>query len=273
MRIVSWLAVCLMCFSGLKLTGQEDFNYAGARSGGMANASVTFSDMWAVFNNPAGLAGLEYQSIGVFYENRFLMPETGYGSLLYTAPLGGGNLGVSASYFGYSLFSSNKIGLAYAQKLFSNVSMGVQIDYLSHFQTDYYGNLHALTFDIGILSKPTDNFAIGFHVFNPLNLSYFSDNTFKMPVVLKFGLSYLFSKELLLALETGKSINGEVPLIKLGLEYLMTESFALRTGFSGKPFDYSFGMGYNSGDIQIDIAYTYHQILGSTPKVSVNYVF
>ncbi len=256
------------------LCSQDNHFVGGARSGGMADASVTLRDSWAVFNNPAALSGIEGKEFGLFYENKFMIPATGRGALLYTSPLGGGNFGVGISHFGFELFQSNVIGLAYALQLFNTVSMGVKADYVSAFQSDIYGNLNALTFDVGILATPTDEFAIGFHVFNPLNLSYFDDNVHKMPVIFKLGFSYLFNDQLLFALETGKAINGFIPVFKMGMEYNIMNSFALRAGFcANNGIEYSFGLGYMMEHINFDLAFAYHQILGNTPKVSLNYVF
>ncbi len=250
-----------------------EYHVAGARSGGMANANVTLQDAWSVFNNPAGIAKLENSGLGVFYENRFMLKEAGYGAFSFNTPFGGGNLGLGIYNFGFSAFQTNKIGIAYAQQLFQSVSMGVQIDYISILQSEYYGNIHGLTFDIGIIAEPIENFYLGFHAYNPLNFGYLVDIDERIPVTYKFGVSYLFSKSLLAAIETGTAINGDIPIIKFGLEYKAGDALFLRTGISGKPIEYNFGIGYVFNQMSFDIAYSYHQYLGSSPKISVNYVF
>jgi len=251
---------------------------AGARAAGMANAGITNLDNWAVFNNPAGYAWLNNKAVGVFYENRFLMKETGYGAMAFSSPLFGGNVGLGFSHFGYSLFQSDKIVLGYSQQLFKGFSMGLQVNYFSVRQSEYYGNLNAVTFEAGVLAKPNDRLSIGAYVFNPINLSYFEDNQSKMPVTLRIGMSYLFSKSLLLSVETGKSINGYTPVFRTGIEYYINEQFALRTGIALVPVEYSFGLGYNNvfgnkNKFGFDLAFAYHEVLGSTPKLSVNYEF
>lgn len=274
MRKKLTLLLIFICCNFVLLSQVHDIN-AGARSSGMANASVTLQDVWSVFNNPAGLAGVENTTLGLFYENRFGLKETGYGSVAFSSPFAGGSFGFGFSNFGYSLFQTNKFGIAYAQQLFSSVAMGVQIDYFSILQSEYYGNLHALTFDIGILAKPTDEFSIGFHAFNPLNLSYLSDlDGEKLPVILKLGLSYLFSKNLLIAIETSKALNAQVPVAILGFEYNFNRNLVLRTGVVFEdPIEYSFGLGYLFSNVQFDLGFHYHRILGASPNVSFNYAF
>lgn len=270
-----YLIIIFILLIALKAFPQFNENVTGARSGGMADASATLQDVWSVFNNPAGIAGLNTTKLGLFYENRFGLKETGYGAVAFATPMANGNLGFGMTHFGYSLFRTSKFGLSYAQQLFPSVAMGVQIDYFSIMQSEYYGNIHALTFDIGLLSNPTDEFTIAFHAFNPLNLSYLSDlDGEKLPVILKLGLSYVFSNQLLIAVETAKALNAEVPVLKLGFEYLYKENLYLRTGvIMDSPFEYSFGVGYLFSEFSFDLGFQYHQILGPTPQASFSYAF
>ncbi|MDD3741227.1 MAG: hypothetical protein PHH30_08295 [Bacteroidales bacterium] len=274
-RIIFIIFFVVFWFSGYT----QSISYvAGARAAGMGNAGITNQDTWAVFNNPAAYSWLSNKAVGLFYENRFLMKETGYGAMAFSSPLFGGNIGFGFSHFGYSLFQSDKIALGFSQQLFKGFSMGLQVNYFSVRQSDYYGNLNSVTFEAGILSKPNDNLSIGAYIFNPLNLSYFEDSDLKMPVAVRLGLSYLFSKSLLLSLETGKAINGDTPVFKTGIEYLLNEDFALRAGLALAPVEYSFGLGYNNSfgnknKIGFDLAFAYHEVLGSTPKLSINYEF
>ena len=151
--------------------------------------------------------------------------------------------------------------------------MGILIDYFSIRQGGVYGSLNAINFELGLLSRPNENFAIGAHVFNPLNFSYFEDSDLRMPIAFKLGFSYLFSKSLLIAVETAKAINGYMPILRTGIEYSINNQFALRTGVAVAPVEYTFGMGYNSGSVIFDLAFAYHEILGSTPKLSISYAF
>lgn len=264
--------VCLLLAMGSTYS-QLDYHIGGARSGGMANASVTLEDTWSVFNNPAGLANLENSGLGLFYENRFLVKETGYGAMAFNMPLGNGNAGVALNSFGYSKFQSNKIGFSYAQELFSRISMGVKINYLSIIQSLDYGNIHGVTFDLGLLVSITDDFTLGFHAFNPLNLSYLVDIDEHIPVTYKLGLSYLYENRLLLAIETGQSIHGDIPIFSCGFDFYAGNNLYFRAGVSAKPIEYTFGMGYEFSPILFNIAFAYHQYLGSTPKISINYEF
>ncbi len=267
------LSLFILLFFTCVVFAQSEYSFAGARSAGMANAGVTLSDNWAVMNNPAAMSGIERPIAGIFYENRFLLKETGYGALAFTSPMMGGNVGLGITHFGYSLYQSDKFSFGYAQQLFKTISMGVNIDYISVRQSGMYGNLNAINFELGFLAKPSDNFAIGAHVFNPLNLTYFEDSDLRMPIAMKLGFSYLFSNSLLVAVETAKAINGYVPIVKTGIEYTINNQFSMRTGIALAPVEYTFGLGYHAHSIVFDLAYAYHELLGSTPKISVSYEF
>ncbi len=270
------IGLILVCFSYAART-QTITSTGGGRSAGMANSGLTNQDVWAVFNNPAAYSWLSNKTAGVYYENRFLMKETGYGALAFSSPLFGGNLGFGFSHYGYSMFQSDKFALGFSQELFKNFALGLQLNYFSVRQTEYYGNLNSITFEAGVMAKPNEKLSIGAYIFNPVNLSYFEDPDLKMPVALRLGFSYVFSKSLLLSVETGKAINGYTQVFRSGIEYSINEQFAVRTGVALSPIEYSFGLGYKNyiqkNKIGFDLAFSYHEVLGSTPKLSINYEF
>lgn len=252
---------------------QNDDNYSGARSAGMGKAGLTLTDAWSVLNNPAGTATLSNYNLGLYYESRFLMKELSNVAFVFTSPLMSGNINFATTFFGYSTFSQTKFALGYSQQLFRNFYMGLQLNYFLINQSEYYKNLNSMTFELGINYKIIQNLNIAAYVFNPINAGYFENYSTKMPIAMKLGLSYLFSNKFLIAIETGKAINGIIPVFKAGLEYTLRNHFAFRAGIALKNIEYSAGFGYFNDNLRIDIAYSYHQILGHTPKISVNYAF
>ena len=50
----------------------------GGRAAAMGGSSVASQGLWAMQNNPAGMANLDKISFGLYYENRWLLPETAY---------------------------------------------------------------------------------------------------------------------------------------------------------------------------------------------------
>lgn len=243
---------------------------AGARGAAMANAALTFTDINSIFVNQAGLGYLEKPAITVYGERRFLFAE-GLNSFL----LGGalpteklGTFGLSVHYFGYGAYNEQKIGLAYAKKLFKRFSIGAQFNYLAT-RIDQYGTAHNLTFELGILSKVTKHFHLAAHVFSPVRLRL--PNGDYIPSMFKVGAAYLPSKQLRLTAEVEKDL--ERPLNgRFGLEYRPIQVLYVRAGVSTTPVVASFGLGLHLRALRIDVATNYHQVLGFTPALSVTYV-
>lgn len=92
-------------------------NYpVGAQNMGMADASVALPSVWSIYHNQAALAFLSGTNISAYYENRFNFPEFSVKSLAFATALQSGTFGFNYTNFGFSKYSDNKIGLAYALK-------------------------------------------------------------------------------------------------------------------------------------------------------------
>jgi hypothetical protein len=90
----------------------------------------------------------------------------------------------------------------------------------------------------------------------------------KMPASFRIGGHYQFPKMVLLTVETEK--NSENPfIVKSGLEFSPVKNLSLRFGVSGKPVNYTAGIGFQTGKITTDIGFSYHGNLGLTPSVSI----
>ena len=112
----------------------QGLHFSGSRSNSLANASVCLSDVYAYHNNPAKLSSIEDVSIGISYENRFLMKELQNQSFAIAIPLKYGVLSFGGNTFGYQNFRTFKTGVGY--------SMFLTKDFHSHlfFEDDYYHN-------------------------------------------------------------------------------------------------------------------------------------
>ncbi len=244
----------------------------GARSAGMGRASVSLTDFWSIQNNPAGMALAERMAAGVYYENRFLMPELAMKSAALIVPSRFGVLGVSFNQFGYSNFNENKLGLAYARSFGPGLRIGLQLDYLSTRFGGGYEGMDNLTFELGVQSNISEKVILGAFVFNPVRarLSDYTDE--RIPVVLRFGLTYLISDQLIAVGEVEKNTGRDADL-RFGLEYAFNHMFYARTGLAVNPGLFTFGAGIDFGNLRFDIAASMHQILGVSAQSSLIYHF
>lgn len=262
----------LALLSGLYSFAGGENHPVGARSTGVANASVTFFDLWSVHHNQAGLAGMDSLAVGVYYQNRFLTNELSLKGAAIAVPIGPGTFGVSFNNFGYSQYSENKFALAYAMKFGPNLRAGVQMDYLQTRIGEGYGSQGAVAAELGIQAQLIEDLWLGVHVFN-LNRAKIGDyNNERTPTILRLGLSYTFSEKLLLAVETEKDIDLEASY-KFGMEYQVVKVLALRGGVSTAPTTAYAGLGLSLDRFQLDIAAAFHQQLGASPEISLTYAF
>ncbi len=271
------ISLFIFKLSVLNLIASDNYP-VGARSAGVANASVTYSDLWSAFNNQGGLAQLKGISAGAYYENEFLVPDLSLKSFVFALPADkAGVFALSATQFGGTLYNETKAGLAYSKQLGEKFSAGIQLDYLStHIANDdggyVYGTTNTFTVEGGFIAEPINNLTIGLHIFNPTRAKLAVYNDERVPTSVCFGGSYKFSEKVLLSSEIEKD-GGENNIFKAGLEYHIVEQVFLRGGVASNPSLSSFGFGFKLKQLQVDLASTYHQVLGFTPQISLVYNF
>lgn len=253
------------------LAGNEN-NNSGAASVGMGNASVSFSDLWSVGNNQAGLAYQKNSSAGIYYDNKFLLKELSYKAIVAAMPVKGGTIGITAGNFGYKNYRENKYGLAFAKIFGENFSAGIQIDYLSTHIGEEYGTKGSAVAEAGVLFKPIKNLTIGVHIYNISRTKLNEYANERIPTLLRLGGNYKFSDKTIVAIETAKNIDKPIQF-KCGFEYMAVKDLFIRAGISTNPSQCSFGFGFKIKNIKIDIASSYHAVVGFTPALSVSYDF
>ncbi len=265
---ITLLLVSTIFSFGLPVTAVEN-HPAGARSLGLSHASVSFSDVWGTFQNQAGIARMDGFSAGFFYESRFGVDLLSLSAGSVVLPLGEGAFGLSFFQFGSGVFKENKYALAYARQLSEKWSAGIQLDYLAQTFPENGRAKGFATFEGGVLFQPSEKLHLGAHIFNPVKGGIDAPaGKVEMPVIFRGGGHYRFSEMVLVAFEAEKDNQNPV-LLKSGIEFMPVENLALRLGVSGKPFKYTAGMGYKTGNLSADFGFSYHGNLGITPSVSI----
>ncbi len=254
------------------LNAQHFSSSGGARSAGMAEASIALAGFWSLQNNQAGLGFEENTSLACSYENRFLLKEIAnkFAGLIFSTR--SGTFGFSYQQYGYRLYSESITGLSFGKKLAENFAAGIRIDYLNCRFAEDYGSKGWISFQAGILYKLNEKLSLGTHLAHPLQQKMGSIPDERLPAELSFGLSYSFSNALVFNLDTRKSSLHPLSF-RSGLEYEIRDELFGRIGFNSNPASFAFGCGIGWGRIQIDIASTYQQLLGFSPAVSILYHF
>jgi hypothetical protein len=243
---------------------------AGARGLAMGNAAVTFSDINSIFSNQAGLAELEKTEIILFAGQKYFVNDIRNIAAAIAYPTDLGTFGLNLHYYGFQDYNEQKIGVNYARKLTQNLSLGIQLNYLS-FRISEYGSRGLISAEIGVRSEILDGLVIAAHIANPVRIEVVDGEN--LPTVFKFGAAYLPSNKLTITAEVEKDIEFSAS-VKFGIEYQLADPFFIRMGIATNPTLFNFGMGFIIKErLIIDVAASYHQTLGFSPALSVRFGF
>ena len=270
-QIIIVFAFISLFFSNLLYAANDNFP-VGGRQAGMGNSGVAVYDFWALSHNQAGLARQSHATGGFYFENRYLTKEMGLGAAAFAFPAASGVFGLSVTYFGYSQYHESKLGLAYARTFGDRLSAGVQLNYLYTFIGEGYGRTGNLAAELGVIYELLPRLQIGAHIFNPTRAKVATFNQERIPTIMRMGFAYSFSDRVLLSFETEKDLDREA-VFRVGIEYGITETIYLRGGVGTQPTTNAFGFGMALGNLRIDLATSFHHVLGYSPQASLIYEF
>jgi len=269
-RFYTVLLFLIGCSNVVFATG--DNFLSGARAAALSGAAITLSDVYATTNNQAGLGFMTEYAVGVYTDRKFLNAKVNNINVAIALPFQKvGTFGLSANYYGFSLYNETKIGLAYARKFGSKFSLGVQFDYLRLNMAEL-GNRNFFTIEMGMQYKPWKVLTFGAHIYNPI--PYKVEPVFgeRLPTIIKFGLGYEPATKVLIAAEYEQDIFYK-PRFKAGIEYRVVKYVSLRVGAQSTPFCGTFGFGVNVVGVRLDAAAAYHPVMGFTPHLALSYSF
>jgi hypothetical protein len=241
------------------------------RASGFANAAVTLNDQWAIFNNVAGLAWIDKTYLMSVYDNRFSM--SGFNTVL-AGMVGVNKWGVAGgwtiSQFGSDVYRETNLSLGLSHKL-GNVSIGLRANYFQ-MSIEGLGTRRRILLEFGGVMQLSKTLWLGAHIynFNQAKVADFQDE--RLPVVMKAGLSYRPTNKVMINLETEKDINFP-QTIKLGIEYKIVSSLALRTGISTQPFIQSYGVEFSYYAFNILYTLSTHAQLLPSHQIGIAYHF
>lgn len=241
---------------------------AGNRGMALGGSGVTFTDQFAAWTNPAGLASLTTTGVNLSGEQRFGLSELRQVNLGVALPTTFGGFGITASSFGYSALRESRLSIAYGRSLASNLRIGGEVIGINTGIEGYDSRFNA-TFSIGLQMDILSELSVGFRAYSPLRVESVEGEY--LPQLFSLGMSYQPNSKLLLLAEVQQDLDVATS-VNAGLEYLMTENFNLRFGISTGPAEMSLGFGYKVNDLlAIHVAARYHETLGLSPGVGIVY--
>lgn len=229
---------------------------AGGRAAAMGGSAVCEQGLWALQNNPAGLAFLKGWHFGIYYENQWMLKETAFkcGGVA-KAFEGIGCIGLSFNQFGGGGYSENKLGIAYARAFGPYLQLGLQIDYTLIHWGEGYPNRGTPCFELGLQSQVTEKLRLGAYLFNTR--------------VMRLGAAYQLTERFITQFELEKDIDRTGMRVRCGFEYNIFKDFSIRTGAQYNPNILSFGAGYEFKHLGVDVAAQLHQLLGASLQIGI----
>jgi hypothetical protein len=245
----------------------------GAVSAGMGGTYVAGNDFWSAMNNQAGLADIGETTIGIGYNNDFLLKEMATKYVGLALPVTKNSaVSLNVAQFGFSLLNQTKVGIGYGMKFSEKFSGGIQLDYFHLKLGDLYGSTGALTFELGAIYKLSDQWIIGTHLFNPVMAKLADYNDERMTTVINAGCTFVASEQVRFSAEAEKAMDTK-PSVKIGIDYVILDFLSIRAGAASNPTKMAFGFGLNFSNFQLDLAGSYHQVLGFCPSTGIIYRF
>ncbi len=240
----------------------------GGRSAAMGRTSVCERGLWALSNNPAGLSELQGWHGGLYYENPWMLRETAFKSAGAVKSIDGvGCLGLLVSQHGWSAHSENLFGIAFARGFGPYLQMGLRADWVWIHMGEGYPDRHLPSVALGLQSQVTDKLCLGAALFNPAPGAMKTLHEDRLPVVMRVGGSYRFTDDFVGQCELEK--DSQVPGLRLsaGFEYTLFQHVFLRAGAQHNPNLISFGVGYETKWLRIDVAAQMQMELGASVSV------
>ncbi|WP_157886801.1 hypothetical protein [Hymenobacter sp. PAMC 26628] len=268
----------------------------GARAAALGNASVALDgDAWAVANNPAGLGSLARPTVGFYAQNRYFSAALNVGAAVVALPLGAapgpeaaadepgaapvgapatprawarrGVVALEAQRFGGQLYNETRVGAGYGYRL-GQISVGGRVELLQISIEGLGSRRVALASLGGQVEVLPGKLTLGVYGYNlgQARLASYQDE--RVPTVLKAGLAYRPTAQVLLALETEKDVERPANF-KAGVEYRPVGALAARVGVASLSEEISAGLGVRLRDFGLDYAAAFQAALGFSQHLSV----
>ncbi len=266
--MIRYFAILTTLLCCLFVRSQDGKFNLGARSAGMAGASLTLSDGWSAFNNVGGLGALTEATVNVSYQNRYDVSALQVVGLAYTHPTEWINGGISFYRFGDDLYSQQKLTFSIGNSI-QMVSLGGGIS-IVQYRLESIGVKQVTVFEFGGIAEIIPELVIGTHIFNISQTDL--NETESVPIVMKIGISYRPVSSLMINTELVKDLDLSESLV-FGLEYELIPLIRIRSGIDTRPRSASFGLGFYLKGFSLDYAYSMRDPLGSINELSLSRSF
>jgi len=279
--IVLWL-VFLALFGSVASAGVFDTMDVSSKARGMGGAwTANALDAAAIFYNPACMPEIESPDLYASYFRPNGQSYTGLTFLGFSFPIRSQHsIGVSYRGFGVeyenvNLLSESTLSLAYAAPLLKDIHTALYIGGTANIYSlefEGLGSQTAVGLDIGLLAVMRDRTRIGLFLHNINEPSVGKNITEPLPQWVSAGISYKPYYGVVTELDL-RSVRGEEVEVHMGMQFDVTNYFAMRFGFQTKPNSLTGGLSVGVAPIEVDYSYSSHSVLPGTHHVAIGAKF
>jgi hypothetical protein len=261
----------LVGFISISVIARSNVFPSGGRPAGMGNAFISRFDLSAAYHNQAGLSKIESPSLSLFYENKFLVKEMSFRGVLLGLPTKTANFAIHYSAFGPAKWTESIISVACSKQLSTKLAAGIQLNYFGMKLPEENATESSYGVEMGIIWQPTSKIFVGIHLANPFSVPIvtYSYNE-KIPYRIRAGSHTFLSENFIISIEAEKTENVST-IFKLGVEWEAIPTLYFRGGYNSGSTKLFAGLGYQYRFLKTDLAFSYHQYLGFTPSISINF--
>jgi hypothetical protein len=271
-RLPKYLLIVPAFLISLVVVARSNVTPGGGRPAGMGNAFVSQSDINSALHNQAGLSSISHVSFSAFFENRFLLNELSLRGIIVGIPTKSGFFATTAQAFGPAKWMETTLCVAYAKQLTPKLSGGIQLSYFGMKLPEDDQTLSSAGAELGFIYQLSPTLFAGVHLANPFSIPFQTSSYIeKIPWRIRLGGHARVANEIIIAFEAEKT--EKLPfLVKAGLEWEVAKQLYLRGGYNSGTTNLFSGIGFSYRSITADLAFGYHQVLGITPSVSINFI-
>jgi hypothetical protein len=233
----------------------------GSRRISLAHSDIALNnDIFAIFNNPAGLSLLNERQIGFYHSPApFGVKELSNSFITYIQPTNIGNFCVGGMYYGFDLYNESLINVAYANELYKDFFVGVT-NSIKIINIEGYGSGSKFNLILGGIYKISQKLSVGFSIHNFLRFQLIEDY---FEFRYQTGIAYFPYKNTSINFSISKQFDFPFA-IHFGVEYPLIDYLFLRIGAQNEPNLYSGGLGIHYSNFEINYSVAAHLELSLT---------
>ena len=220
--------------------------------------------------NQAGLGVVEQHSLTLNHSRPYLLRELGQSSLSGQFITGNGAMGIALATQGIKGLRQTSFWLSYGLKLHADVAagMGIHLWNSSIEEKPFYTG--GISFALGIRARINEQWIVGAHVQHPASWSSISLPSSSPRMTIAAGLSYTFLRDVTLYSEVHVKPRYGIILVE-GVEWYLNKRVSMSTGFSDKPFTFSWGISLLHSRWSLQFAFQYRTASGTVPFTSLTH--